>query len=111
MAYVAAPVGNVAADGTATTTGTLYVNGRVARVYPADVLPPPRDAQLYVGGHPDAAGVGAGFHGIVDEVRVYATALSAAAVNEQMWSSDAPSAASLAHDPTALAAKSLKVLS
>ena len=64
MAYVAAPVGNVAADGTATTTGTLYVNGRVARVSPADVLPPPRDAQLYVGGHPDAAGVGAGFHGI-----------------------------------------------
>jgi len=31
VAYVARPVGNVAADGTAATEGLLYVNGRMVR--------------------------------------------------------------------------------
>ena len=51
VAYVARPVGNVAADGTAATEGLLYVNGRMAAAAPADVVPPPLDTKLYVGGY------------------------------------------------------------
>ena len=109
VAYVAAPVGNVAADGTAATRGILYVDGQVIASSPSDVVPPPLDTGLYVGGQPEATAIGAGFHGVVDEVRVYAAALSSEEVNEQMWSSDSPSAVSLALDPAAQASKSLKV--
>ena len=109
VAYVAAPVGNVAADGTAATRGLLYVDGKVIAQSPSDVVPPPLDEKLYIGGHPTAIAAGSGFHGVVDEVRVYAAALTSTQVNEQIWSSDSAAAVSLALDSKTQTAKALKV--
>ena len=53
-----------------------------------------------------AAG-GLGFHGMIDEVRVYAAGLTAAAVNEQMFSTDASAAVALASDAALQASKHL----
>ena len=107
VAYVARPVGNVAHDGTAATEGIFYVDGEVAARSAIDVVPPPRDEALFLGGEPSALAEGAGFRGLVDEMRVYAGALDAASIEEQMWSSASPSVGSFASDWDAQAAVKL----